>query len=56
MNDCHRKIILDNVDYLINDTDYTKLVNACEQSGLISSIMKKIIEVSTKTEYSVYGI
>lgn len=45
MEDVHRKIIIDNIDKLIEFTDYMELTKACEEAKIISKIMVRNIEV-----------
>lgn len=45
MNDNHRKRILQNVDRLINFTDYEKLCQACKATELLSDEMVQIIHL-----------
>ncbi|XP_055383291.1 caspase Dronc [Condylostylus longicornis] len=50
MEECHRKVILTNIDLLIAHTKYKELMEACVKNGLLSHIMRKNIEVGQNDE------
>lgn len=46
MEDVDRKRIIQNIDSLVQMTDYENILDACRNKGILSEFMKEAIEVS----------